>query len=91
MSIHSKGASIWVMKTVIWGQKQMLRYQDILLQLGMNKPDLTSASEEKWNAQNIVLQQFRITKHSFLVQRHAFFCAERGKKQFYTTTSYTFS
>lgn len=38
-----------------------------------------------------MLQQFRITKHSFFTQSHAAFCAERGKKQFYTATSYTLS
>lgn len=68
MSIHSKGASIWVMKTVIWGQKQRFHYQDMLVQLGINYSDLTPTSGEKRNVQNIVPQQFRIAKHSFLIQ-----------------------
>lgn len=55
------------MKTVIWGQKQMLRYQDILVQMGINYSDLTLTLREKWNAQNTVLQDFRTTKHSFLM------------------------
>lgn len=56
-----------VMKTVIWGQKQMLRYQDILVQMGINYSDLTLTLREKWNAQNTILQDFKITEHSFLM------------------------
>lgn len=55
------------MKTSIWGQKQMLHYQDVLVQLGINYSDLTPTLKEMWNAQNKMLQYFRITKHGLFM------------------------
>lgn len=48
-----------VMKTVIWGQKQMIHFQDILVLLGINYSDLTPTLKEKWNVQDTMLQDSR--------------------------------
>lgn len=63
---HQKSKYL-VMKTVIWGQKKMLHYQDVLVQLSINYSDLTFTLREKRNTQNTMLCDFRITKHSFLM------------------------
>lgn len=40
----------------------MPHYQDILVQLSVNYSDLTPTLREKWNVQNTMVQDFRITK-----------------------------